>query len=324
MAEPEFKIGEDGTVKLVREGQDPVVLTPEQVEEWQTAASQDLKDREVTITVDGSSRKVTVGEALDVYNKELAGDKKLRESAQAVKVLEAIHKMQDPEQVSAEDFDLVLREMGQPAEARQQALALFEQMKSGEIDMSQVNAQDNPDSEDDVKLGWEHLSPEIQQAIRAGQEASKASEQQEYERFVQQVENSLKKTLTEDPKLGKIIAEESDGRVDWEGKTAAARFFQDGMEKVHSRVLAKGEQVGPNMYQAISQELRDRVDHAGKLTKSEQDDSSSLGPAPGMPAKLQAKEPIERVPVTDPDRGTNIMHRLMQGVAKAAGKAQSS
>jgi len=309
---PDVKVLEDGKVQV-----GDVTMTTDELASKLASASKPLDDQPVTFKVDGVSRTATVRELTGMASKAEGADKKFADAAEAIKVMEALKKMQaSPDTVTGEDLDMIMRTAGVPAGERTKALQVLAAAEA------QGGKGGNPETE---PVALEALPPEVQAAVAS----TRALEEERFVRAAHalrtQIENNAKEALTKDPTLSKIIMADTDGKpVDWtKDGSAAAVLFAEAMDKVRSRHTERpSEAITPEVIQGIAQTMRARLEIFGKVLAPQQADVTALGPALGGSPNVQANEPVVRVPVTDPAHQDNFIARMkrMYQSALSSGK----
>lgn len=307
----EIKPKDDGTFTILTDGKETANVKSDEIAQALTVAKASIEDREITVRVGGVDRRVRVSEAAKAFEKVDGADEAMRESADGRKALSIMGKMQaTPTEVTADEFDFLLLKAGVPTNQRATALDAFERMRSGDTGGAETNESDGGAGK---PLTLAALPPEVQLAVQRTQQLDSAERQRAAGELRNQIEKDMKGVLTSDKTLSIILAGEANGSpIDWQRSDSwASALFSDAMDKVRSRVLL-GNQPSPELYNAVAQELRQRLLQVGKLVRSEQaTPGAALGPALGLSSTLQAHEPVKRVPVTDPKHSQNFKDRLM-------------
>jgi hypothetical protein len=244
----------------------------------------------------------------------------MRDASDGRRALQIMGKMQaTPQDVTADEFDFLLLKSGVPTNQRSAALDAFDKLKKGQSPTGDDGVTDDGEDGTPKPLTLQQLPPEVQAAVARTRTLDAQEQQRQSTELRNQIEKDMKEVLTKDHTLSIIIANEASGQpIDWSKQDGwAASLFADAMDKVRSRVLL-GREPNPELYAGVAQELRQRLLQVGKLARSEQaGPETALGPALGLPTKLQATEPVKRVPVTAPDASLNFKDRLMAMFNKA-------
>ena len=177
--------------------------------------------------------------------------------------------------------------------------------------------------DDGVTLTLQHMPPEVQRAVAlTGQQAQQGQIRAAHE-FRALVEENVKKVLTSDPTFSIMVKNEAQGSiVPWNTEGSMSKvLFDEFMDKVRSRVTEYPDRaLAPEDYTGIAQTMRHRWSALGKVMMAEQAVPTALGAALGIAPKLQANEPVERVPATAPTYSANFAQRMARVFAEAAGR----
>lgn len=324
----ELKQTDEGTFQIVEEGQDPKAVKPEELLEAYQKAGADLTAQTVEVTVDGSKRTVTVGEAIQAFEKVSGADEKFQTAASkeraasgALELQQILTKMNtDPQNVTDAEFKKTLTLVGVPGEQIEQAMGAFQAIQSGQLPGGNTVVPQGDG--DDQPIPFERLPKEVQESVKATGEVQKTLKTQQDQQFVEELRKNLQGALTSNEYLATILKAESKGKpVDWEAESSWAQdLFEEAWDKVLSKVGVQQQEPTPELLQGIAQEVRNRLERRfGKAGPGpEQDDNTSLGPATVLPPSVTPQEPPKRVSVGEPGRSGNIAKRLMALVTSAA------
>jgi NACalpha-BTF3-like transcription factor len=314
-----------GKFQVKIEGQDPITLSAEEVASKLGESWKPLDDRAVTFKVNGMERTATVKELQAMASKAEGADEKFRQAADAVKLQDTLKKIQaDPNSVTADDFDLVLRGAGATADQRREALEMLKESKAG-------GSGTGRQEETPLVIPMENMPPEVKAAVMAAGQLSVAQQETAATKLREQIEKNVQKTLTDDPVLSTIITDEANGQpVAWEKDgTLANTLFQEFMDKVKARVTERpADPITPEVIQGIAQTVRRRFSVLFGKAKPEQSGAdanqallTALGRASSMSPHLQANEPVKRVSSTDPSFSDNFSERFNRTYQKLTQKA---
>lgn len=323
----ELKQTDEGGFQIVEEGKDPQTVKPEELLEAYQKANTDITGQTLEVTVDGSKRTVTVGDAMKAFEKVAGADQRFEAAAEkertadrALQVQQILTKMNtQPGDVTEAEFKSVLTNIGVPQDQVAQATEMFQALQTGQFPGG-GNVSDT-DTGDVVPL--EKLPPEVRQMMADQAEVKKTLTQQNQQQLVEGFREKTKKALTSNEYLAKILEAEADGKpVDWDQNGSWAQdLFDEAWTKVLSKVGVQQLEATPELFEGIAQEIRNRLERRyGKAGSGPgQDDNTSLGPATVLPPSVTPKKPPERVPVGEPGRSGNIAARLVAMVAGAKG-----
>lgn len=138
------------------------------------------------------------------------------------------------------------------------------------------------------------------------------------------IEDSIRKSLTEDQILGKIIVDEASGKPPtWSNtETFAGSFFDEMITLVRSRITENPERpVTPDEIKGMAGKIRHRLNLVGKALDPEQASKpTALGQALGISPGFQTDEPVQRVGVTNPKHRQNFTDRMLALYQRVSGK----
>jgi hypothetical protein len=276
-----------------------------------------------------------VREVLKAAEKVGGADMKFQQAASAIKTMNLLQKIREnPTQVGEDEYSEALGGLGITGTERDMMLHMFRTVRDNPDALTGDDGDGGEDGGVAGAAGGGAGKPSaeaariavLEQAIAALKAANdKTNLQNDAAKMRAGIEAAIRNTLTSDEVLGKIIVEEANGRPpSWENtETFAGEFFDDMMTLVRSRVTADPTRpVTPDEIQGMAGKIRHRLSRVGKALDPEQAHVklTALGRAMGVAPKLQADEPIERVPVTSQAHKTNFVERMFQMYRKAKGQ----
>jgi len=321
----------EGNIQLVPEGDDakPLTFSPEELMEKIQTADADILDRKVSFTVDGHAQESSVQELMTAAAKVGGADARFNQAASAIHVVELLQKVRtNPTEVGEAEYGEVMGALGITGQERDTLMEVFQ------------TARDNPNAFDGTQgtpnapaaeAGAGKVDPaeariaalEAQVSALGGTVAQTHAREQA-KGIRAHIEDSVRKSLTTDQTLGKIIADEANGKPpSWSNtETFAGSFFDEMMTLVRSRVTENPERpVTPDEITGMAGRVRHRLSLVGKaLEPGQASKPTALGQALGISPGFQADEPVERVKVTDPKHRTNFTDRMLQAYKKLSGK----
>ena len=268
-----------------------------------------------TLKVSGVEKEVTLEEMQELATKSAGADEKFRvaaeklkeaaekdtSSAKAMKIVELHDKLYKTGDFTKSD----IREFGELVGLGADEM---EKMFAEELKKQGKSAGATDDGTPFRKLKIEDLDPDIQETLKGAKQSQVVDAEKK-------IADMVEKAVDKDEILGKILKETDDTLRD-DRKAAINEMVK---KDVNRRILQSQwtkEVFGDSMIQGSVQEIRANIKRFGIPSKASKQPPSSLlaglGLSGELQTKIQADEPIERVPVDDPSYTDNIVARLAQ------------
>lgn len=255
----------------------------------------------VTLTVDGYEKTMTLEEVKALATKAAGADRKFQEAAEirkgaqrGIRVLEIMddlkaHPDKNDPNLTAELFAILGLDMTNP----------------------QPEQEPEPQSRQRVTpptaITMDNLGPREKYVMEKAEEAALRETRRN-------IEEETRNVLDKDPVLGKMIEELPEAAR----QPLKDELFEMAKEGVRTRILA-GEFYGPDMRIDVVQRLRNRMQKLGIPAKlAGQPMITGAGSMMNFGPEIHANEPIKRVPINDPGYNENAVKRVQQMIVKAA------
>jgi len=316
-------------VQLIPEGEGakPIELTTAELLAKVQAADADILEREVTLTVDGQPRRAFVRDLLKDAEKVGGADARFQQAAASIRVVDLLRKVREaPTEVGEAEYGEVMATLGIVGQERDTLMDVFQKVRENPDALNTTGEEVAGASGAAGKVDPSAARiAALEAQVKTLTGAQSSHDMREQAKGVRaRIEDSIRKSLTEDQILGKIIVDEASGKPPtWSNtETFAGSFFDEMITLVRSRITENPERpVTPDEIKGMAGKIRHRLNLVGKALDPEQASKpTALGQALGISPGFQTDEPVQRVGVTNPKHRQNFTDRMLALYQRVSGK----
>jgi len=251
------------------------------------AAPDPAKDASYTLVIDGEERTVTLDEMRKLAEKAGGADKRFREAADERKRTASAIRLED-----------LANRFQQGALSREEVNEYYSRIGIAEFAQEAEGVTEGETAAEQVRrpIGKDDLSPEIREEL---DEAHRLR----IEAHQRKINDDIEVAVDTDAILGRIAGKDQKRQEELRNLV---------LGEVQRRVLVSGQPYGPDTVRAAVQRARSIAGLFGKQETAAGKPLPGLGGAAGASPTLHAKEPLKRVPVTDPTYDDYVHAALQQ------------
>lgn len=263
------------------------------------------KPETFTVTIDGEERNLSIDELKTLASKSAGADKRFQDAAAATKSAERGTRIEAlVGSISGTDA---------PSETDVRELAGLLELEPAEF--MQILNESDPPQKADKKAENLDFNAEFQKQMGASPAEVRATLEFSTQRHVNDARKEIRDisdlAVDKDEIIGKMVIGEDKKEIIVQVKDMVA---EDVLRKIQD-----GKPFGADLVAASVQRVRSQLIKLGIPRKLAQYPAVlGLGPSVGLPAEIQADEPIKRVLSSDDGDEKNLIARTLQKVIKAS------